>query len=112
MSTSARSRSPASGDNSLTDLEATAREQQIAAQRAWYRLMEAQIEHNQPWVKVLASAIKTGVATDVVRKKFNVSPSTFSRWLSGFASPTSSLRTRLAAYLTEVAKATRDSVKY
>jgi transcriptional regulator with XRE-family HTH domain len=111
MSATVPRRPPAAGDNSLKGLEEEAKQQQIAAQHAWHRLMEAQIEHNQPWVRILSSAARTGVATDDVRRKFNVSPSTFSRWLSGFASPSNSLRTRLAADLAELTKAARGVVR-
>lgn len=105
--------SPATGHNSdgdLASLAKRARDRQIAAQGAWLDLMQAQIAHHQPWAEILSSAAKTGVGLDVVRTKFNVSPSTFSRWMSGFASPSIALRTRLSADLVELAKTTNGSL--
>lgn len=115
MSAQDRRRAPAgAGHNAGADLktlEKQAKVQQIAAQQAWFALMNAQITHKEPWVKILESATRTGVAADVVRRKFNVSPSTFSRWQSGFASPSNPLRERLAVDLAELAKETSKTVE-
>lgn len=115
MSTQDRRRASArAGHNAGADLkvlEQQAKARQIAAQQAWVALMNAQITHKEPWVKILESATRTGVAADVVRRKFNVSPSTFSRWQSGFASPSNPLRDRLAVDLAELAKETSKTVE-
>lgn len=107
MSTQDRRRAPAgAGHNAAPDLKALekqAKARQIAAQEAWLALMNAQIVHAQPWVKILGSATRTGVAADAMRRKFNVSPSTYSRWQSGFASPSQPLRERLVVDLVELA---------
>ncbi len=115
MSAQNRRRAPTgaghNADADLKALEKQAKARQIAAQQAWLALMNAQITHKQPWVKILESAARTGVAADVVRRTFNVSPSTFSRWQSGFASPSNPLRERLVVDLAELAGKTSKMVE-
>jgi hypothetical protein len=83
----------------LDKLQKEAERLQVEAQKAWGVLMVAQIDHDQPWMKILRSASRSGVALDKVRTEFKVSPPTWSRWLSGGASPSRPLRMMLAEEL-------------
>jgi hypothetical protein len=87
----------------LDRLEKEAKRRQVEAQRAWRDLLGAQIDHHQPWVKILRSATRSGVGADAIRTAFKVSPPTWSRWLSGGASPSLPLRERLSRELRELA---------
>ena len=84
--------------NSEAELEALEKEAMEALRHVrfvWGKLMRARITHDRPWVKILSSAKVAGVDTDAFRKKFAITPSTFSRWASGFCSPSGPLRTSL-----------------
>lgn len=106
MSALARQMQAGPGHNQqaeLARLEQEAKRLQVEAQRAWSHLLVAQIVHEQPWAKILRSATRSGVAADEMRMTFKVSPPTWSRWLSGGASPSQPLRYRLSQELKELA---------
>lgn len=95
----------------LEDLRKTAERRQIEAQQAWSKLLEAQIAHEQSWERIINSARFAGAPTALIQKVFDVSPSTFSRWSSGHASPSAALRQRLSADLLELVRGLRDRVQ-
>jgi len=54
--------------------------------------------------------VMTGIKTESLRKQFDVSSSTFSRWMTGFSSPTQSLRTRLGSELLKLTDESKERV--
>jgi hypothetical protein len=114
MSNTAASRARRSigrGHNSrLEQLEKRVRIRQAAAQKAWLDLMKAQLAEDAPWARVLVSATMSGVRAETLRIEFDVSPSTFSRWMSGHHAPSQSLRTRLGTEMIRLAEQSQEQV--
>jgi len=96
--------------NRLEQLERKARNQQIAAQRAWLDLVKAQVEEDAPWSRVLAAATMTGVRSEVLRKQLDVSPSTYSRWVAGHHAPSDAFRKRLGEEIIRLGDTSKDKV--
>ncbi len=94
----------------LEQLERKARNQQIAAQKAWLDLVKAQVEADAPWARVLAAATMTGVKGEVLRKQLDVSPSTYSRWVAGHHAPSEAFRKRLGEEIIRLGDANKDKV--
>lgn len=94
----------------LEQLERKARNQQIAAQKAWLDLVKAQVEEDAPWSRVLAAATMTGVRAEVLRKQLDVSPSTYSRWVAGHHAPSDAFRKRLGEEIIRLGDASKDKV--
>ncbi len=94
----------------LDTLEKKARRRQIDAQRAWIDLVREQLSEDEPWARVLACTVMTGVRPEALRKQFDVPPSTFSRWMDGQHSPTKSLRVRLGGEILRLAHEGKDKV--
>lgn len=94
----------------LEQLERKARNQQIAAQKAWLDLVKVQVEEDAPWSRVLAAATMTGVRAEVLRKQLGVSPSTYSRWVAGHHAPSEAFRKRLGEEIIRLGDASKDKV--
>ena len=94
----------------LEQLERKARNQQIAAQKAWLDLVKAQVEEDAPWSRVLTAATMTGVRAEVLRKQLDVSPSTYSRWVAGHHAPSDAFRKRLGEEIIRLGDASKDKV--
>lgn len=97
-------------ESRLEQLERKARNQQIAAQKAWLDLVKAQVEEDAPWSRVLAAATMTGVRAEVLRKQLDVSPSTYSRWVGGHHAPSDAFRKRLGEEIIKLGDANKEKV--
>ncbi len=99
-----------SSSSRLEQFERKARNQQIAAQKAWLAFLKAQVAEDAPWSRILAAAIMTGVKPETLRKQLDVSPSTYSRWLAGHHAPSVAFRKRLGEEIIKLGDVSKDEV--